>query len=237
MPKSDPNFYAGHRQRLGQKVEDNKVAQYELLEFWLTKAVPRRDMRKLAHKLMETFGSYHQVVTAPRERLLEIDGVGPAIVRVLEGLRQSSEIDCGERIASNPVYSDPVILANYCKSQVCGKPVEEIHVMYLNDNDCMMADDMHTRGDFDNATVYPRVILTRALFLHAKSVLIYHNHPSEKARFSSADIYCTQQIYEILAQNNIALYDHYLVAGAAVHSIRETDFMRRSSWFQTEQNP
>lgn len=227
----DPLFHKGHRKRLAQKVLNKKATQYELLEFWLNKAVLRRDMRPLSRLLMQTFGSYNQVICAPRERLQEIKGVGPQIIETLEGLRQSSEIDCGERIAAQPIYKDKTVLANYCKSKVCGKLVEEFHVIYLDSEDRMIADDTHTRGDFDNATVYPRVILMRALFLQAKSVLIYHNHPNEKAKFSIDDIDCTQKIYAKLAGEGIALYDHFIIAGAVVHSIRDTDFMRRSGWF------
>ena len=229
MSQPDPLFHKGHRQRLTDKVMKGKATEYELLEYWLTRAVPRRDMRPLARLLMKTFGSYSQVITAPRERLLEIKGVGPKIIETLEALRQSSEIDCRERLESQAVYKNPIALANYCKSQVCGKPVEEFHAMYLDKDHRMIVDDTHTYGGVDYATVYPREILRRALQLNAVYVCIYHNHPRETGRFSPADIDCTEEIIKKLSRENIILYDHYLVAGATVHSMLEDGYLQKSN--------
>lgn len=228
MATSDPLFHKGHRKRLGQKVLDNKVTQRELLEYWLTTVVSRRDMRPLAHLLLQTFGSYHQVLATSPERLLEVPGVGIEIAKMIYALRQSSEMDCRERIASLPIFNNPTVLANYCKMMVCGSPVEEFHVMYLDGKYRMIEDQMHSRGDDTGAKVYPSVILGRALYLRAKHVFLYHNHPSETARFSSDDVDCTQKIIAKLAAEGIALYDHYLVAGATVHSMLNEGYLNRS---------
>lgn len=226
MPKPDPLFHAGHRQRLAEKVMSGKATEYELLEYWLTRSVPRRDMRPLSRLLIKTFGSYSQVITAPRERLLEIKGVGPKIIETLEALRQSSEIDCRERLESQSIYMSPIELANYCKSKVCGKPVEEFHAMYLDKEHRLIADDTHTYGGLNYATVYPREILRRALHLNAVYVCIYHNHPQETGRFSQADIDCTKEIIQKLAREDIVFYDHYLIAGATVRSMLEAGHLR-----------
>lgn len=222
----DPLFHAGHRQRIADKVIHRKATEYELLEYWLNSAVPRRDMRPLSRELMKIFGSYSQVITAPRERLMEIKGVGPKIIERLEAVRQSSEIDCRQRLESQAVYINPIALANYCKSQVCSKPVEEFHVMYLDKEHRLIADDTHTYGSVDYATVYPREILRRALHLNAVYVCIYHNHPRETGHFSQDDINCTKEIIKKLSREDIVFYDHYLIAGTTVHSILEEGHLR-----------
>ena len=229
MSTQDPLFHKGHRQRLGQKVLENKATQRELLEYMLTLAVPRRDMRPLAHLLLKTFGSYHQVIAASPERLLEIPGVGTGIVKMICGLRQSSEMDCRERIASLPIFDNNTVLANYCKMMVCGSPVEEFHVMYLDGKRRMIEDQTHSRGDDKGTEVYPSIILGRALHLGAKYVFLYHNHPQETGRFSPADIDCTEEIIKKLSRENIILYDHYLVAGATVHSMLEDGYLQKSN--------
>ena len=72
-------FYAGHRKRLADKFLDGKCTQYETLEFLLTFAIPRRDLRPLTRRLLKTFGSYSQVLVAPYTRLMEVSGVGPRV--------------------------------------------------------------------------------------------------------------------------------------------------------------
>ena len=46
---------------------------YELLEFLLTLAIPRRDTKPLAKALIERFGSFAEVIAASPEALAEFD--------------------------------------------------------------------------------------------------------------------------------------------------------------------
>lgn len=225
---SDPMFFKGHRQRLIKKFLNGQATQYETLELLLTYAVPRRSMRIPARTLLKTFGSGHQVMTAPFCRLMETKDIGPKSALLIKLVHAFGIFECAERLASLPVFHDEKILANYCKFKVGGKNVEEFHVLYLDHKQRMITDDLHTIGTIDYASIYPREILSRALYLNAHSVLIYHNHPQETARFSSDDINATKIIMEKLAQNDVILYDHYLVAGTTVLSMRNTGDLNKS---------
>jgi DNA repair protein RadC len=67
--------YLGHREPLRDRFLDARpdaVTEYELLELVLFRAIPRRDVKPLAKALIATFGSFAEVVLAPRSRLREI---------------------------------------------------------------------------------------------------------------------------------------------------------------------
>lgn len=55
------------------------MPDYELLEFTLFAALPRRDTKPLAKALLARFGSFAEVISAPRARLMEVKGVGEAV--------------------------------------------------------------------------------------------------------------------------------------------------------------
>ena len=64
--------YLGHRERLRERLLDagpDAVTEYELLELVLFRAIPRRDVKPLAKALIAKFGSFGEVVSAPRPRL------------------------------------------------------------------------------------------------------------------------------------------------------------------------
>ncbi len=225
---TDDKFHAGHRQRLTQKFLSGKVTHYELLELMLTFSIPRRDVRPLSRLLLKTFGSYNQVLTAPIARLMEIPGVGPRTVTLIKLAQESGILQCQERLDSLPIFHDDKTLANYCKLMVGGKRVEEFHVLYLDKKFRLIADDLHTIGTIDYATIYPREILARALYLNAHSVFVYHNHPHESTWFSSDDVECTMAIIKKLSENDIHFYDHYVVSGTMVHSMRNAGLLNHS---------
>src|ERR1700756_4803637 len=61
---------AGHRERLRArflKSGANCLPDYELLELTLFPAIPRRDTKPLAKRLLARFGSYAEIIAAPRE--------------------------------------------------------------------------------------------------------------------------------------------------------------------------
>jgi len=73
-----PHYY-GHRERLRARFLDagaGALSDYEMLELVLFRALPRRDVKPLAKKLIETFGSFNEAIAAPLWRLAEIKGLG-----------------------------------------------------------------------------------------------------------------------------------------------------------------
>src|SRR5271154_7630320 len=82
--------YHGHRERLRGRFREagaDALADYELLELILFRAMPRRDVKPLAKALIARFGSFAEVVSARPERLAEIDGLGEAAIveiRIIE---------------------------------------------------------------------------------------------------------------------------------------------------------
>jgi DNA repair protein RadC len=83
--------YHGHRARLGQRFLEagsETVSDYELLELILFRAIPQRDVKPLAKELIATFGSFAEVIAAPRPRLAELKGLGDAAITELRSCRR-----------------------------------------------------------------------------------------------------------------------------------------------------
>ena len=59
--------YHGHRERLKKRfleAGDEALADYELLELILFRAIPRRDVKPIAKMLLQKFGSFAEVIAA-----------------------------------------------------------------------------------------------------------------------------------------------------------------------------
>jgi DNA repair protein RadC len=60
--------YAGHRDRLRERFMNagpQSLQDYELLELVLFSIIPRRDVKPLAKRLLDTFGGLLGVMSAP----------------------------------------------------------------------------------------------------------------------------------------------------------------------------
>ena len=220
MPERDENFYTGHRERLREKFLSNQLADYEKLELLLGYAIPRRDVRPLARSLVKEFGGVYQVLTASVDDLVKVKGVGRNTAIFLKVVQQMMQIGYMGQLKESPVFHDEKILHNYCRIVLSGKQVEELHVLYLDTNLKLIADDVHTTGTVDTSAIYPREIARRALQLNARSIVMAHNHPTSVNSFSSEDVAVTTQVKMVLPTLDIALYDHVLVANDSVYSMR-----------------
>ena len=84
--ETTPHFLE-HRMRLRKRFLDAgaaALADYEMLELVLFRAIPRRDLKPLAKTLLARFGSFAEVISAPRERVKEVKGLGEAAIAELK---------------------------------------------------------------------------------------------------------------------------------------------------------
>ena len=229
MPDNDTNFYSGHRDRLREKFVSNKLTEYEKLELLLAYAIPRRDVRPLARGLIKEFGGVYHVLTAPLESLMEFKGVGRNTAIFLKLVQDMMKIGHMGYMKENPIFHDEKTLHNYCRMSVAGKQVEELHVLYLDDNLKLIVDEIHTTGTFNSSAVYPREIARSALKHNARSVVMFHNHPTSINAFSQDDLEITIQTMAILESLGIGFYDHFLVANDIVYSMRASHMLDKSN--------
>jgi DNA repair protein RadC len=210
---------AGHRARLRArflKGGADAMPDYELLELTLFAAIPRRDVKPLAKALIARFGSFAEAIAAKRERLLEIDGVGEAVVHQLKIVEAAAQRLAKGRVIGRPALSSWASLLDYCMAAMARSQTEEFRVLFLDRKNILVADEVQSRGTVDHTPVYPREIVKRALEHGASAIILVHNHPSGDPTPSRADIDMTRDIAAAAKALRIAVHDH-LVIGRGGH--------------------
>jgi DNA repair protein RadC len=217
---ADDTGPAGHRERLRArflKGGADAMPDYELLELTLFSAVPRRDTKPLAKALLARFGSFAEVIAAPRARLMEVKGVGETVVHHLKIVEAAAHRLAKTRVINRPALSSWTALLDYCTAAMARSQNEEFRVLFLDRKNVLIADEVQNRGTVDHTPVYPREIIKRALELSASAVILVHNHPSGDPTPSKADIAMTREVASAAKALGIAIHDH-LVIGRGGHA-------------------
>jgi DNA repair protein RadC len=215
--------YLGHRARLRERFLNggaDALPDYEMLELVLCAAVPRGDMKPLAKDLLKHFGSFADVLSAPRARLLEVKGVGEAIVAQLKLVEAAALRLSKGNLLNRPALSSWSALIDYCTAAMSRSPHEEFRVLFMDRKNLLIADEVQGKGTIDHTPVYPREILKRALELGASAIILAHNHPSGDPTPSRADIDMTREIARAAVALKIAVHDHIVVARGGVLSFK-----------------
>ena len=211
---------AGHRARLRERFVKGgaeAMPDYEMLELVLFAALPRRDTKPLAKALLARFGSFAEVIAAPRERLREVDGAGESVVAQLKIVEAAAHRLAKTRVIGRPALSSWAALLDYCTAAMAREQREEFRVLFLDRKNILIADEVQSRGTIDHTPVYPREIIKRALELSATAIILVHNHPSGDPTPSKADIDMTRDITKAALALGITVHDH-LVIGRKGHA-------------------
>ena len=205
--------YHGHRERLRERFRGSSeaVTDYELLELLLFRALPRRDVKPLAKKLIARFGSFAEVVSAPAERLAEVKGLGDAAITELKVVQAAANRLARGQVRRRPVLSSWSNVLDYCRTAQAFADKEQFRVLFLDKRNQLIADELQQVGTVDHTPVYPREVVKRALELSATAIILVHNHPSGDPTPSRADIQMTQAIVEVAKSLGIAVHDHIIV--------------------------
>ena len=205
----------GHRERARQRflrVGEENLDDYELLELVLFLAVPRIDTKAMAKQLIARFGSYSAVLSAPPERLAEIDGIKGAVATNLKIVQAAAQRFARHRVdRDQPILGSWTALIEYCRSQMAFNSIEEFRILFLDKKNRLISDEAQQHGTVDHTPVYPREVIKRSLELGATALILVHNHPSGDPSPSSADVQMTRQINDIARPLGITLHDHIII--------------------------
>lgn len=223
-----PSYIKDHRKRLRERFVQggaDAMPDYEMLELVLFRAIPRKDVKPLARRLMETFGDFNHVISAPPMRLKDVDGVGDAVILELKVVEAAAQRLMRSRVIERHVLSGWDALLDYCHTVMAHRETEQFRVLYLDRKNVLIADEEQARGTVDHVPVYPREVVKRALELNASALILVHNHPSGDPTPSDADIQMTMQIENAAQALSITLHDHLIIGKGRELSFRSAGYL------------
>jgi len=223
-----PSYIADHRKRLRARFMEGGAAalpDYELLELVLFRAIPRQDVKPLARRLLDVFGDFNRVITAPPTRLAMVQGVGDAVIQELKIVEASAQRLMRARVMNRPVLASWDALLDYCHTAMAHRETEQFRVLFLDRKNVLIADEEQAKGTIDHVPVYPREVVKRALELNASALILVHNHPSGDPTPSDSDVVMTVKIQDAADVLGITLHDHLIIGKGCELSFRAGGYL------------
>ena len=223
-----PSYIEHHRSRLRDRFLSGGAAampDYELLELVLFRSLPRCDVKPVATRLLETFGDFNRVLSAPITRLTSVRGVGAAVASDLKLIEAAAHRMAKSRILQSPVLSSWDALLDYCRTAMAHLETEQFRVLFLDRKNVLIADEEQARGTVDHVPVYPREVVKRALELNASALILVHNHPSGDPTPSQSDLNMTVQINTAAEALGLTLHDHLVIGKSAEFSFKSAGYL------------
>ena len=208
----------GHRKRLRERFLNSGLAgfhDHEILELLLTYAIPRRDVKPIAKELLNKFGNnLASVLDAPAEALQRRGRWGRGVCRHLISLvPRLFDSYKASRWARQETFGSTQSAVSYLRALLGTQRQEVFCVLALDSQNRLIAVEQVQRGSVNRTAVFPRQVAEASLKHRATAVILSHNHPGGSPAPSAADRQLTKRLRNMLADLDIVVHDHIIVAG------------------------
>lgn len=232
LQKENKNLHVDHRKRVRERfIKDGNLDSFEfhqIIELLLFFTVPRRDTNELAHKLINEYGSFHNLLNAKPEDLMRRCKVSETTAVMLSMIPHLSRRYLNSRWDKNVVIDNSIISSEYFASLLLGQPYESFYMLYLDIRKRLTKAVKISDGNNRESYIYVDKIVDYSLLHRACFVVMGHNHPSGTLKPSPADIRATEKVIEALKIINVRLLDHIIVCGENNYSFAEKKLLNLS---------
>jgi DNA repair protein RadC len=198
------------RQRLVEGGGD-ALLDHELIEYLLGLAIPRRDTKPIAKRLLKEFGGIGGLLSADAEAIQRNGGVGEGAAAALKIVQATALRLLREAVREAPVLSSWQALLDYLRADMGFMATERVRILHLNTRNMLIRDEVMAEGSIDQAAVSVREVIRRAIDLGSAAIILVHNHPSGDPSPSRADIALTRTIIDAGKPLGIGVHDHIII--------------------------
>lgn len=217
------------REKLLAKGAD-ALSDAELLAILLRTGVKGKSAVQLGQDLIRHFDGLPGLFAADPEKLAgkkhadgakPLKGLGRAKTVQLRATQEIVRRLLASEMAARDNLNSPRAVRDYLRLTLQGREHEVFMALLLDAQNRVIRSEELFRGTLTQTSVYPREVVKLALRHNAASVIFAHNHPSGVAEPSRSDEALTQALKQALAQVDVKVLDHFIVAGSGCLSFAE----------------
>ena len=192
---------------------------YDLLVELLNLCLPQRRSCEISKLLLNEKKTLPRAISADRNTLDRI-GVPRCAQEIFIIFRKTIAATL-RRSAVNPFQLNGwSSLIDYLHVSMAHNEYEHLRVLFLDNNNNLVADEVMSEGTVNQVAIYTRDIVKRALELNATSLIMAHTHPSGSVKPSRDDIQMTNLVRDATRVLGIVLHDHVIISDRECSSFR-----------------
>lgn len=204
--------HQGHRKRVRERIVTEGLEGFqphEILEFLLFHTVSQKDTNLLAHRLIETFGSFQNVLEATPKELMEKGKLSENSAVFLSSLTDVFSYYERNKEEKTPVNS-PDKMVRIFRPYFIGQTSERLIAAFFDSGLRVKKISEFGAGQENGFRFNSKEVLKAAIVENAYGVALSHNHPTSLAVPSKNDINTTSDLKNQLEYFEIKLVDHII---------------------------
>ncbi len=213
---AEENVHKDHRQRLKNKFLKGGLELFdphEVLELLLFYVLPQQDTNKIAHDLINRFGSLSYALDAPYEELVKVNGIkasGATLLKLIPEIGAYYNLD---KVKRGETFNSIEKIAEYCVYKYLRESGEKLDIMLFDSEMHMLGFEKLAAGSQCSVDINIELVGKLVFGYNASGFILVHNHPSGTPYPSMADMELTRYVHSVMKPFGKMLLEHLIVAG------------------------
>lgn len=214
------------REKLIDKGAEN-LTDVELLAIILRSGGSNNSATSLSRALLNRFQSFKELFNADMKEIENFKYIGHAKATSIKALGEISKryLSKGLNILDGKNIRTPQDVYSIIHKDTLDKDQEYLFLLTLDSRSNLISKDLISKGLLNETLIHPREIFKKALAKSACSIILVHNHPSNKSDPSDEDIKVTKRIVRVGIEMGIPLIDHLIVTNDGFSSMKSLNLL------------
>ncbi|MDQ6977634.1 MAG: JAB domain-containing protein, partial [Ghiorsea sp.] len=143
---------SGHRKRLKERFARHGLDgfhEYEVLEILLTYAIPRKDVKPIAKRLLAQFKTLAGVFDAQSQELKNIEGLGNESALFLKLIKAAQTRYLASELAEKPKLDSPEVVKDWLRLKLQDKNIEYFGALFTDQQNQCISTEILFEGTVD----------------------------------------------------------------------------------------
>ncbi len=232
MPKQNQNDvdHSGHRIRLCSLVEKSgidNVSKIQAVEFFLTYIFPRGDVNPLAHRLLDRFGNFANIIDASKNELMKVKGINERSAQKIKLFASVMQYYTTSKLDKKLNLDNTEEILNIIENLIRYKNTENVLIFAFDISYNLVSrkilESRLVDASYLNLFEFYDMLLSNSV----KHFLVAHNHPGGISLPSPDDFSAQKAIEKALAMFGANLIDSLVVGSDGIYSQNRKAFLRK----------
>lgn len=222
-------LHDGHRERLCDLMLNagvENLSDIQCVEYFLTYIFPRGDVNPLAHRLLDKYENFANIIDAEITDLCSVDGINTRSAKKIKLFGQMMEYYSISKISKKINLKNTGEYLDLLEQLLRLQSTENLYLFAFDHSFNLIHKRKFNLKEVREVGLSPYTLFNFVSSTNLCYLIVAHNHPSGTALPSKNDREASAYIEQLLSNFNAKLLDSFVVGNDGIFSEKQNSFVR-----------
>lgn len=224
------NIHDGHRERLTDLILNagiDNVSEIQAVESFLTFILPRGDVNPLAHRLLEKYENFGNIIEANISDLVQVKGLNERSAKKIKLFAEVISYYPSSKMTKKTNLKNSGEFLDNVEQLLRFKTTENLYIFAFGHSFNLIQKRSYSMQEVREVGISPYELYNFISSTKSSYLIIVHNHPHGTAIASPNDEQAVVYIEELIKNHNCKLLDSFVIGVDGIYSEKQRAFVRR----------